>query len=96
MTSLDKIAGRIVKEQELIIGPLAWSEAQKVSGIRVVDRGAAEVAIENGDPKDVVNRLVAQYARLFGEASRQSCREAVSGLLADLSPSEIPSSLMAT
>ena len=32
MNTLDSIAVKIIKEQELVIGPLAWSEAQKVPG----------------------------------------------------------------
>lgn len=95
MTLFDTMAGRIVKEQELIIGPLAWSEARKVAGITVIDTKSAQVTVDSQDPKDVVNRLVHQYERLFGKASRESCREAVASILADLAPSEIPSSLVA-
>ncbi|MDO8590796.1 MAG: hypothetical protein Q7R65_02345 [bacterium] len=92
MTSLEQIAGRIIQEQELVIGPLAWAEAGKVQGLRV-DRTRHEAILTNGDPKEAVNRLVAQYERLFGRASHEVCREAVRGMLASLTPSEIPSSL---
>jgi len=37
MTIFDQISVRIIKEQELIIGPLAWEEAKKVPGLKVVD-----------------------------------------------------------
>ena len=37
MTIFDQISVRIIKEQSLIIGPLAWDEARKVSGLSVVD-----------------------------------------------------------
>lgn len=94
MTSLNQIAEKIIKEQELVIGPLAWSEAGKVQGLRV-DRARHEVVLTNGDPKEGVNRLVGQYERLFGRASREVCREAASSLLATLAPSDIPSSLVA-
>ncbi len=33
MTTLTQIASKIIKEQELIVGPIAWIQAGKVSGI---------------------------------------------------------------
>lgn len=94
MTSLDQIAEKIIEEQELVIGPLAWSEASKVQGLQV-NRARHEAVLSNGDPKETVNRLVGQYERLFGRASHEVCREAVAGMLAHLQPSDIPSSLLA-
>ena len=91
MTIFDKIPLRIIKEQELIIGPLAWDEARKVIGL-IVDQSHNSVSF-SGDEKDIVNRLVAQYERLFGLASHEVCKEAVQDLIAEMSPEEIPSSL---
>jgi hypothetical protein len=93
MTSLDQIAEKIIEEQELVIGPLAWSEAGKVQGLQI-DRARRVATLTSGDPKETVNRLVAQYERLFGRASQEVCREAVAGMLTGLSASEIPSSLL--
>jgi len=92
MSALDQIAIKIIKEQALVIGPLAWSEARKVQGI-AVDAQKGEVVISNGDPKAAVDRLVAQYERLFGRASHEVCRDAVVSLIAAMPPAEIPSSL---
>ena len=92
MGTLDAIAEKIIKEQELVIGPLAWSEAGKVAGLQVADHS---VTIQNGDPKAAVDRLVAQYERLFGRASHEVCREAVSALIKSMPPSDVPSSLRA-
>ena len=94
MITLDQIATKIIKEQESIVGPLAWSEAGKVRGLKVVDSGKGEVSFSDDDQKEVVNRLVGQYDRLFGRASHEVCREAVISLIADLQPSEVPSSLV--
>ncbi|MDB5189981.1 MAG: hypothetical protein JWN49_307 [Parcubacteria group bacterium] len=94
-TILDQIATRIIKEQELIIGPIAWQEAEKVQGLTLVDRDTAEIAASNSDPKEVVNQLVGRYERLFGRASREACRDAVASILAELSPGDVPSSLVA-
>lgn len=92
MTSLDQIAEKIIEEQELVIGPLAWSEAEKVQGLQV-NRMQNSVSFSNGDPKETVNRLVGQYVRLFGRASLEVCRESVANMLTGLAPSDIPSSL---
>lgn len=93
MTSFDQIATKIIQEQELVIGPLAWKEAEKVAGLRV-DPAHHVVTMSSGDPKDVVNRLVRQYERLFGRASHEVCRDATAGMIAGLAPADIPSSLL--
>ena len=92
MPIFDKISIRIIKEQELIIGPVAWEEARKVSGFHIVDQKKEEVTFD-GDAKEVLNRLVAQYARLFGKASNEVCKEAVQDLIADMPKADVPSSL---
>ncbi len=94
MSTLDTIAAKIIREQELVIGPLAWSEAGKVQGM-TVDRQKGEVIISNGDPKAAVDRLVAQYERLFGRASHEVCRQAAASLLTQLSAADVPASLRA-
>ena len=86
-----QIATKIIKEQELIIGPLAWIEAKKVGGLKISDTNQ-EVMFE-GDKKQIIDGLVARFDRLFGRASHEVSREAVVGLLADLTPTDIPLSL---
>jgi hypothetical protein len=86
-----QIATRIIKEQELVIGPLAWDEAGKVAGL-IIDPSHVSVSI-SGDSKDIINRLVAQYERIFGKASHEVCREAVHDIIAEMPGEEIPSSL---
>ena len=93
MAPLDQIAVRIIKEQELVIGPLAWSEAQKVHGLQVA--ADHHVVLQNGDPKAVIDRLVAQYERLFGRASHEVCKEAAAGLIKGMPRGEVPQSLLA-
>ena len=78
---------RIIKEQELIIGPLAWREAKKVKGLAVTSSGAIKVA---GSGKKVLGDLVGQYEKLFGPASRDVCREAVKALIPQASKNDIP------
>jgi len=86
-----KIVKHIIKEQQTVIGPLAWEEAGKVTGLRV-DAVKQEVHVE-GDPKAVLESLVAQYEPLFGLASREVCRDAVRNLISQASPEEIPAVL---
>ncbi len=95
MVNFTIIVIKIIKEQELIIGPLAWIEAAKVEGLVILDSGKGEVEFNSENQKEVVDRLVKQYERLFGRASHEVCRDAVRSLLADLAPAEIPSSLAA-
>ncbi len=95
MDIFNKMTGKIIKEQELIIGPLAWTEAKKVPGLHIVNEATGEVTLNNGDPKEMVNKLVGRYERLFGRASHEVCREAVSVLIRGLAQTEVPSSLIA-
>ena len=92
MTIFDQISVRIIREQELIIGPVAWEEARKVEGFHIIDKAKGEVS-SDGDQKEVLNKLVAQYAKLFGKASNEVCKEAVQDLLAELPTDQVPSSL---
>ena len=91
MDTILKIPIRIIKEQELVIGPLAWDEARKVQGL-MVDQGH-NLASFTGDGKDVINRLVAQYERIFGKASHAVCHDAVQDIIATMKPEEVPESL---
>ena len=91
LAQFPQIVLRIIKEQESVIGPLAWSEAEKVSGL-VVDKSHNTTSF-TGDEKDVINLLVAQYERLFGRASHEVCREAVQDIIAEMPPETVPSSL---
>ena len=88
-----QIVIKIIREQSLIIGPLAWDEARKVQGLTVIDHTEAQLTIPDGDSKNVINSLVAQYQRIFGKASHEVCREAVQDIIAKMPPEEIPSSL---
>ncbi|HSE57054.1 MAG TPA: hypothetical protein VLB02_03145 [Candidatus Paceibacterota bacterium] len=91
MTIFDQISIRIIKEQELIIGPVAWFEAQKVPGV-IANSKEGKISLR-GDGKETIDKLVAQYERLFGRASHEVCKEATKDLIATLPLDQIPSSL---
>lgn len=92
MNILEEITIRIIKEQEQIIGPIAWVEASKVPGLQIIDQANAKVILSD-DQKSVIDRLINRYENIFGRASREVCKEAAATMVADLPPSEIPSSL---
>jgi len=92
MNTFNQILIRIIKEQELIIGPIAWDEAKKVSGFNVIDSQKGEISF-SGEQKETVNNLVARYERLFGRASHEVCRESVQDLIAKMPRDEVPESL---
>lgn len=92
MTNLtNQLADKIIQEQALIIGPIAWEQAEKVTGLRI-NIQTHTVNIE-GDARDVLERLVGQYEKLFGIASREVCRDAVRPLLSQVPADEIPAVL---
>ena len=92
MTAItNQLADKIIQEQALINGPIAWEQAERVSGLRFVIK-SHEVNIE-GNTKEVLAKLVAQYEKLFGIASREVCRDAVRPLLSQVPENEIPAVL---
>jgi len=94
MSKYDQIAIKIIREQELLMGPVAWHEAGKVKGLKIVDQKNGLISIEEtANAINIVDNLVNQYGSLFGRAAREVCKEAVMSLVADLPPSEVPSSL---
>jgi len=93
MTTLDTIAEKIIKEQELIIGPLAWNVASKVPGLSVdASKGVVQIT-QTADQKKVIDALVAQFERLFGLASHEACRHAAASLTSNMAAGDVPSSL---
>lgn len=92
MVTLVQLAIKIIKEQELIIGPIAWEEAKRVQGLHIIDGNGKKVTIDAPE-KEVIERLVLQYERLFGRASREVCKEAVRDLLSEVPSDKIPEAL---
>ncbi len=93
MSVFDKIASQIIKEQGLIIGPIAWSAARKVPGLKVIDEKSASVKLDETKSPEVVDSLVHEYESLFGRAAREVCKDAAAPLLAELTLDAVPASL---
>lgn len=87
------MARRIIHEQSLIIGPIAWEEANKVTGLHALEDGDTLQIEETSKAKDVLDELVGRYQRLFGQTSVDVCKSAVSDVTAGMSKQEIPKML---
>lgn len=92
MDILATLAKKIIEEQETIIGPIALEQAQKVQGIKV-NMETHEVSLM-GDKKNILDSLVRQYETLFGQASIEVCREAVSKFTSQVPKDQLPSVLL--
>jgi len=86
-----QIAVRIIKQQESVIGPVAIEQANAVSGLKVDwDKKEANVS---GDGAKVIDRLVEQYKKLFGQISVEVCKEAAGPLMSKLPAGKQPKEL---
>lgn len=78
---------RIIKEQQSIIGPIAIDQAKKVVGLEI--GGVDDIKVV-GNKKEILGNLVNQYAKLFGQASVEICKEAFSPISDKIPSSEVP------
>lgn len=67
----------IVEHQQLVIGPLAVEQANKVAGISISYGANLQVKVTGSDTEKILTELVSQYEQLFGRASVEVCRDAV-------------------
>jgi hypothetical protein len=91
MDIFSQIVSNIIKEQEVLIGPVALEQAKKVQGITI--DGERQIAIA-GDKKAVLENLVKQYEKLFGPASIEVCRDAVKGIISQAPKEQVPQLLL--
>lgn len=87
----DTLAMSIIKQQEAIIGPIAWSEARKVSGLNFDSNGKLMIS---GDGKQVLEQLVKRYENLFGQTSIEVCKQAAKSFILTVNKEEIPQILL--
>src|SRR3989338_283840 len=93
MNIYEQLGLKIIREQELLMGPVSWMEAAKVKNLRVIDREKGVISIEESDGRQAINDLVERFGKLFGRAGREVCKEAVGALVAYLQPAQVPTSL---
>lgn len=83
----------IVKEQSLIVGPLAVTLLNDLSAFLLLNGSDVDI---KSDPIDVLERVVSQYKKVFGQASVEVCRKVVSNPSFQFQPSELPRILQST
>ena len=82
---------QIIKQQAAVIGPLAMDQARKVSGLEVLSEN--EVRIK-GNGKQVLEKLVETYSRLFGQASIEVCKDAIKEINPPIKTEDLPQILL--
>ncbi len=80
-------ASRIIKQQQAIIGPIALDQAKHVAGIEFTNVDEVKIT---GKGKDVLTNLVNQYAKIFGKASIEVCKEAFASVADKIPANEVP------
>ena len=81
---------KIVNEQKLIIGPIAFDLAKRVQGVTVISE--KEITII-GDPKSTLESVVVEYEKLFGRSSVEVSKEVIKKGNGVLQPEELPAIL---
>lgn len=88
----NEIIVKIIREQEKIIGPLAVEEANKVPGL-VYDPNTNKVDTV-GNANTIIDHLIEQYKKLFGQASVEVCKDAAIDLITKIPEGNRPSMLI--
>lgn len=87
MDPIAQAASRIIKEQQAVIGPMAIDQAKKVTGLKVT---SVDDVVITGNAKQVLTNLVNQYAKIFGQASIQVCKDAIQPMGDKFPAAELP------
>ena len=87
MDIYSQAVAEIIKQQQLVIGPLALDQARKVNGLSVAD---IDHLVISGNAKEVLVHLVQQYSQIFGQASVEVCKEALKHLKSPPSRDDLP------
>ncbi len=85
-----QIAQKIIEAQELIIGPVALSQAESVEGITLDWGNNHGVSVDTAHPAEKIDELVQQYADLFGPIAVETCKGSAARYLSQLPPDQVP------
>lgn len=91
MDVYEQIVAKIIRSQEVIIGPVAIEQAQRVPHIKV-DESGKKITID-GDEAKAIDALVEVYKELFGQISVEVSKEAAASLIGKLPAGELPEAL---
>ena len=84
----EAIIKTVIKAQEAIIGPLALDIANQISGVKVYP-GISVIEIK-GDAEEILTKLVEKYGEIFGQASIETCKDAMAKVKPELKESDVP------
>lgn len=87
MDTYAQVISKIIKEQQTLIGPIALDPAKRVQGLQVSSADDVKVT---GNGKEVLGGLVNEYAKIFGKASIEVCKEAFAPYRSKLPQDGIP------
>lgn len=91
MDVFEKLVNLIIIEQEHIVGPVALEQAQKVKGLSI-DWNKHEISFQ-GNKTVILEQLIEKYKNLFGQASVEVCKEALSKMTEDVPKEQLPNIL---
>lgn len=78
----------IVQDQQLIMGPLAIAQANKVNGL-IISSNIESIEIKR-DPVAILTDLVKQYQDIFGTSSLEVCKESIKQVATKINTDDIP------
>ncbi len=90
MADISNIVKSIIEHQQLVMGPLALEQANKVTGLNVSDGANIQVKITGSDSDKILTELVEKYEQLFGRASVEVCRDAVKEVKPPVEVDQLP------
>jgi hypothetical protein len=91
MDKYHDLVKRIIEEQKLIMGPLAFELAKRTEGLKFENELTFNI---EGEPKNVVTNLINQYKELFGDISVQVSRHALLDNAKSFTNEELPELLI--
>ncbi len=80
----------IIEHQQLVMGPLALEQANKVKGIQVSDGDTMQVSVTGSDQSAILTELVKKYEALFGQASVEVCKDAIKEVTPRIPNDQLP------
>lgn len=88
MDAFITIIEKIISEQELIIGPLAIEQAQKIPGLEI-NWTNKKIGLK-GDKKLILESLAKRYELIFGQTSIEVCKQIIHSMGDKISNDQVP------
>ena len=74
-----EVIKRIVKEQQLLIGPIALTIASKIPGVKADSTNAIDFDATEFN-EDAIEALINAYQALFGKAAVEVCKTSIKSM----------------